>query len=842
MTICIKWLRASIVLVASLFLILVTMSAAHAQVPDAVWDELTPTGTPPVPRYSVGTAYDDGNDRFIFFSGEDFTGLPRPTDVWVLTDASGIGSTPNWIQLAPTGGVPLGREGGTSVYDPSSNALIVHGGCSANCSPALTDTWVLSNANGNGGTPVWTQLPNAPMGRAFHTSIYDTAHNRMVVFGGNRAFFNTSLNDVWVLADTNGTGSPAWVQLTPASSPPASRSYAGSIYDPATNRMVIMGGTQFTSSTTFTHFNDVWVLTNANGLGGIPEWIQLAPSGIPPAVRANHSLVYDSTHNHMYLFGGSTNSTIYSDVWILTNANGLGGTPEWIQLTPTGDAPAARLGHFAGYSISSDRMIVAMGRNTDVNPPLFNDVWVLSTPVAADDAATVAEDTSATTVDVLANDGGSKSIDLITQPSNGVVAITNGGVDLTYQPNTDYCNDGSPTDDFTYALTSGGSMATVRVTVTCVNDPPEITVNLASVAVDEGVMAVNSGTFSDIDSTNVILSSSVGTVTADGNGNWSWSFDTNDGLADSQTITITANDGFDTSQVDFTLTVNNVVPSVDSITVPLNPVDVNDQASFSVDVEFSDPAGTVDELYTCEFDLDYDGVTFTVDVTVGNVSSTTCSTPLDYTEPGVYTVKASVIDKDSGAGMATTEDFIVIYDPNGGFVTGGGWIDSPADACADFCNGATGKANFGFASKYKKGASVPTGQTQFQFKAGDLNFHSSSYDWLVIAGAKAMYKGTGMINGTGSYSFQINAIDGQVNGGGDVDKFRIKIKEAGGSVIYDNQPGAADNNYPTAALGGGSIKIHSGNANVASVSSTVFTQEAGTQQFSLFLPMVSQSK
>jgi hypothetical protein len=38
-----------------------------------------------------------------------------------------------------------------------------------------------------------------------------------------------------------------------------------------------------------------------------------------------------------------------------------------------------------------------------------------------------------------------------------------------------------------------------------------------------------------------------------------------------------------------------------------------------------------------------------------------------------------------------------------------------------------GKGTFGFVSKYKKGATVPTGQTEFMFQAGDLNFHSSSY-------------------------------------------------------------------------------------------------------------------
>jgi hypothetical protein len=104
---------------------------------------------------------------------------------------------------------------------------------------------------------------------------------------------------------------------------------------------------------------------------------------------------------------------------------------------------------------------------------------------------------------------------------------------------------------------------------------------------------------------------------------------------------------------------------------------------------------------------------------------------------------------------------------------------------------------------------MPAGNTEFQFKAGDLNFHSTSYDWLVVAGAKAKYKGSGTINGSGDYAFQLSATDGQVNGAGGVDKFRIKIwSKSGGGVIYDNQPGDPDTADASTALGGGSIVVH----------------------------------
>jgi hypothetical protein len=119
----------------------------------------------------------------------------------------------------------------------------------------------------------------------------------------------------------------------------------------------------------------------------------------------------------------------------------------------------------------------------------------------------------------------------------------------------------------------------------------------------------------------------------------------------------------------------------------------------------------------------------------------------------------------------------------------------------------TGKANFGFVSKYQKGATIPSGNTEFQFKAGNLNFKSSSYEWLVIAGARAQFKGEGTINGAGNYGFMLTAIDGQISGGGGSDKFRIKIWD-GETIVYDNQIGDLDDADPLTLLGGGSIVIH----------------------------------
>ena len=62
---------------------------------------------------------------------------------------------------------------------------------------------------------------------------------------------------------------------------------------------------------------------------------------------------------------------------------------------------------------------------------------------------------------------------------------------------------------------------------------------------------------------------------------------------------------------------------------------------------------------------------------------------------------------------------------------------------------------------------------------------------------------------TGYVSPICAAIDGQINGGVGLDKFRIKIwYKTSGDIIYDNQPGDDITADLTTEISGGSIVIH----------------------------------
>ncbi|MBN3581698.1 T9SS type A sorting domain-containing protein, partial [Algoriphagus aestuarii] len=184
----------------------------------------------------------------------------------------------------------------------------------------------------------------------------------------------------------------------------------------------------------------------------------------------------------------------------------------------------------------------------------------------------------------------------------------------------------------------------------------------------------------------------------------------------------------------------------------------------------------------------------------------------------VYEVKAIIGTSIETSCSESELVFLPVYDPAGGFVTGGGWIDSPAGAMTGDKANVVGKANFGFNAKYKTGknnTSQVDGNTNFQFKAGDLHFSSASHDemQLVISGAKATYTGKGTVNGSGNHKFRVVAIDGDVSGGGGTDKFRIMIwgDNSSSTLLYDNKRGVSESGDDATEIGGGSIVIHKPN-------------------------------
>ena len=264
----------------------------------------------------------------------------------------GSSAPASWKQLSPSGTAPSARYGQSAAIDSASHRMIIFGGTSF--SEALSDTWILTNADGLHGQPAWIPVVTAaaPPATSYSNGMYDSNSNRMMLFGG------ASGTDVWVLTNANGLGSaaPKWIQLNATAGvgdmPNVLTDYEKTVYDPVNNLMIVYDSTA-----------GVWVLTHANGLGGTPVWSQLNVPSNGPSGRAAFTTVYDAAANRMIVFGGSAGGNDLDDLWVLANANGMDASlSEWIPLpTGTSTVPSGRSGHLAVYDPTSDAMSIFGG-------------------------------------------------------------------------------------------------------------------------------------------------------------------------------------------------------------------------------------------------------------------------------------------------------------------------------------------------------------------------------------------------------------------------------------------------------------------------------------------------
>jgi hypothetical protein len=328
----------------------------------------------PVPRFSHSAVLDPATERMIVFGGV-LTPISNSSTSQNFNDVWRLNRNLKWTALQPTGTPPDPRNGHSAVYDPGSNSMIVFGGGLGFTSPCTSDVWVLTDANDVGRMSSWVKLNpagSAPAPRLRHTAVYNPSSNTMVVYGGNDCG-STNFGDVWVLTNANGQdGTPTWVQLNPSGPSPGPREDLTAVYDPGSNSMIFFSGVNGPFNP-----NDVWVLSNADGSTGAPAWTQLAPSGTPPSARGSYSASYDATNNRMIIFGGANAAGLLRDVWVLSDANGI-GSPAWTQLGPFTVFPETRAAHTAVYDPATNAMIVFGGITNVSGTAHTNNVWVLT--------------------------------------------------------------------------------------------------------------------------------------------------------------------------------------------------------------------------------------------------------------------------------------------------------------------------------------------------------------------------------------------------------------------------------------------------------------------------------
>ena len=177
------------------------------------------------------------------------------------------------------------------------------------------------------------------------------------------------------------------------------------------------------------------------------------------------------------------------------------------------------------------------------------------------------------------------------------------------------------------------------------NSAPAIGAGAASVTVEEGSSASNTGTWSDADAGDTVeLTASLGSVERSGTnaaGTWAWSYTPGDGPA-AHSVTITADDGNGgTASTSFSLSVTNAAPSAafeapgavdEGDTIPLALTGASDPSA-------ADTAAGFEYAFDCGSGYgDWD-------------TASTASCPTD--DDGARTVKGRIRDKDGGSSEYT---------------------------------------------------------------------------------------------------------------------------------------------------------------------------------------------
>jgi probable HAF family extracellular repeat protein len=160
----------------------------------------------------------------------------------------------------------------------------------------------------------------------------------------------------------------------------------------------------------------------------------------------------------------------------------------------------------------------------------------------------------------------------------------------------------------------------------------------------------------------------------------------------------------------------------------------------------------------------------------GGAGSTSASH--SYTAPGIYTVTATVVDRN-GASKEVSRS-VVVTGPSGGAVAGAGTVMSPRGAIGKAPSYA-GKAHFSLIAPLAANAATTSAATagaqripaRLDFDLPGLNFRSQDLRLLGRQGAQQVFVGSGMVRGAGGYQFRLaTSATGAGNGQG---RFALKI-------------------------------------------------------------------
>ena len=258
---------------------------------------------------------------------------------------------------APT----IDRSGHSMVWDSNDDHFYVFGGVDGagnllndlwSYSP-LTGQWAqVSSANATNGTCASGTWPAPRMNAAM---VWDSAHQQILLYGGTGAN-NRFLGDLWSYAPSSGAGN--WTPVACSGNGPGERA-ANAIWNGS--QMLLVGGMD-----KYGPLADVWSYTP--NPGGAGSWQRLGD--FPPGPRAYQTLVWDSTDNQLFAFGGlDASGQQRNDFYSYSASAG------WQPIKPNSASnPLARQQAIGAWDSKDGKLLLTGGWNDGEKVPYWG-VW-----------------------------------------------------------------------------------------------------------------------------------------------------------------------------------------------------------------------------------------------------------------------------------------------------------------------------------------------------------------------------------------------------------------------------------------------------------------------------------
>jgi hypothetical protein len=183
-----------------------------------------------------------------------------------------------------------GRRWWPAAAGVAGTGVVIYGGYTG--TETTDDSWRFDGSN-------WLETcdPCAVGPRSGHNLVYDSANDRLLLFGGSTTnVFGTATNELW-----EGLSGGVWTRLTPGGTAPSARWGAAAVFDESRGRLVVFGG----QDTTGTQSNEVFEYDGT-------DWVGPLVTADSPAARDGAAAFY--LLGFTYIYGGEGVSGYLDDL------------------------------------------------------------------------------------------------------------------------------------------------------------------------------------------------------------------------------------------------------------------------------------------------------------------------------------------------------------------------------------------------------------------------------------------------------------------------------------------------------------------------------------------------